>query len=123
MKKRLLISLLLGGTAVLAAGPAVSAKLPDFCQSSRVCIYDDNDFKAILGARGPGLGLRTVSADANDKTDSWKNRTSRSAAWYYDKGGKGKCTTMGPVSSEDNLGWQPSDELSSWRTNRGCRPS
>ncbi len=59
---------------MLAAGAAVSATEP-LCLNNRVCIYGDNDFGDFLGSRGPGFGIRTVSDKANDKMDSWKNRT------------------------------------------------
>jgi len=115
----MLIFFLLAGTTMLAAGAAASATEP-LCQRNRVCIFDGNDFAGLLGARRPGGRLKNVSSTANDKTDSWKNRTRRNAAWYHDRGGEGDCTRMKRRSEDPNINFFDSDELSSWRTNRGC---
>lgn len=52
--------------------------------------------------------------------DSWENRTSTKSAWYYNADGKGSCVNMNARSEDDNINVFDSDELTSWRTNRGC---
>ncbi|MFI9643580.1 peptidase inhibitor family I36 protein [Micromonospora sp. NPDC051925] len=119
------ISKVLLAGAVIAAGglafpAAASAGNPAFCGSNLVCIYDGNNWVGFLGSRGPGGGIENVSAAANDHMDSWENRTSTNAAWYYDHDGGGACVNMSKLSEDDNINVFDSDELSSWRTDRGC---
>lgn len=119
MKKRFVVTFLLAGTTVLAAGASVGASEP-LCLKNRVCIFDGTDYAGLLGSRRPGLGLMNVSSTANDKMDSWKNQTGRNAAWYHDVDGDDRCVNMKRRSRDPNINFYDSDELSSWRTNRGC---
>jgi hypothetical protein len=48
----------------------------------------------LLGTKGPGAARTNVSSGANDKTDSWENKTTGNGAWYYDVNGGGQCATM-----------------------------
>ncbi|MEU8258657.1 peptidase inhibitor family I36 protein [Micromonospora inaquosa] len=116
--------LLLAGAVIAAGGlafpAAASAGNPSLCGSDLVCIYDGNSWVGFLGSRGPGGGLANVSASANDHMDSWENRTNTNAAWYYDHDGGGHCRTMAKLTEDDNVNVLNSDELSSWRTDRGC---
>lgn len=109
------------GAAVLVAAPGV-ALAADGCSSNRVCIFDSNNYKNRLGQRSAGEGRVNVSGDNNDRTDSWINDTSTRSAWYYNftYENDSNCNSMAPHASNPNLGVYPSDELSSWRTNRGC---
>ena len=118
MAKKLLVTLILVGTGVAASGVASAGS--DLCPRNRACIYDHNDFVALLGTKGPGAGLSNVSSGANDKTDSWENKTRRNGAWYYDANAGGKCYNMKRRTENRNLSVFPSDELSSWRVNRRC---
>ena len=119
MVKKLLITSIVVGAGVLGAGMSASAG-SNLCDPNRACIYDHNNFVALLGTKGPGVGLTNVSSGANDKTDSWENKTSRTGAWYYDANGGGNCNTMHAHDEKANLHVFPSDELSSWKTNGGC---
>ena len=92
----------------------------NLCDPNRACIYDHNNFVALLGTKGPSSGLDNVSSGANDKTDSWENKTSTTGAWYYDANAGGNCNTMGRGDENANLSVFPSDELSSWKTTGGC---
>ncbi|MEH0973843.1 hypothetical protein V6U77_22210 [Micromonospora sp. CPCC 205546] len=119
MKKLLLVG------AVIAAGglafpAAASAGNPGLCGGTWVCIYDGNNWVGLLGSRDPGGGLVNVSASANDHMDSWENKTNTNAAWCYDHDGGGNCRTMGKLAEDPNVNFLNSDELSSWRTDRGC---
>jgi len=119
LTKRILIALVLAGSGVMAAGMAEAGS--NLCPNNRACIYDHNDFVALLGTKGPGAGLTNVSKPANDKTDSWENKTRRNGAWHYDANGGGKCNNMKRKTQKANLHFFPSDELTSWRMNRLCR--
>lgn len=105
----------------LVATPGL-AQAVNGCDFNKVCVFDDNNFVNRLGSRDPGLGRVDVSGANNDRTDSWDNNTGTNAAWYYNfvSENADNCRNM-PAGREDpNLGVFNSDELSSWRTNRGC---
>lgn len=111
--------------AALAAGFGVVASTTadagsNLCDPNRVCIYTDHSFSGLLGTRGSGGGLRNVTEGSNDKTSSWENKTRRNAAWYYGANGTGTCRNM-PAGRELHwVGASDNDQLTSWRTNRGC---
>jgi hypothetical protein len=92
------------------------------CEPNRVCIFDENNFLDRMGMRPAGEGRKDVSAANNDRTDSWKNNTGTNAAWYYNftYENADNCRNMPAHDQDSNLGVFNSDELSSWRTNRGC---
>ncbi len=92
----------------------------NLCPASTACIYTDNNYVGLLGTKSGGSGLSNVSSGANDKTDSWENKTSRNGAWYYDANAGGNCHNMTSGTQNPNLGVFPSDELSSWRMNGSC---
>jgi peptidase inhibitor family I36 len=119
MIKKLLVTSVLVGTGLFASGMSASAG-SNLCPADRACIYDHNNWVALLGTKGPGQGLSNVSGPANDKTDSWENKTTRNGAWYHDVNGQGDCHTMGPGKENPNLSVGPSDELSSWKTSAPC---
>lgn len=65
----------------------------------------------------------TLSGEANNEMDSWANRSSGSSAGYDDPtpdGDDDGCQTWSAVSNDNNVSPFNSDEVSSWRTNRGC---
>ena len=119
MIKKLLVTSVLVGSGLLASGISASAG-SNLCDPNRACIYDHNDFAGLLGTKGPDQPLDNVSASANDKTDSWENKTARNGAWYYDANAGGNCNTMSSHKEDANLAVFPSDELSSWKTNGAC---
>jgi hypothetical protein len=119
MVKKLLVTSVIVGTGILGFGMSASAG-SNLCDPDRACIYDHNDFVALLGTKGPEQSLTNVSSGANDSTDSWENKTNGPGAWYYDANGGGNCNTMGRHDENPNLGVFPSDELSSWKTTAGC---
>jgi hypothetical protein len=84
------------------------------------CIYANNDFAGLLDTMPAGHGVRTVSSTDNDKMDSWENRTSNRGSWYYNANGGGTCVRMTENSEDNNINVFDSDELTSWRMNRGC---
>lgn len=90
------------------------------CDANRACIYDGNNFVGIIGERASGGGVVNVPSAFNDKMDSWENKTSIDAAWYYDVGGNGDCVEMDSLNEDNDINVFDSDELSSWRTDRGC---
>ena len=109
--------------ATLAAGlvaPGAASAMTDCGGTYNICIYDNNDWSGQLGRRAPGGGVVNVSGTANDRMDSWTNGSGTNSAWYYDANGTGNCTTMAAHSSDPNINVFASDELTSWRTNRGC---
>lgn len=112
---------IVGSIGLVTASQSI-ASAADGCDSNRVCIFDDNDFKNRLGQRPAGEGRKDMSSTLNDRMDSWKNRTSTNAAWYYNfiDENSDNCRNMNKNSSDDNINVFNSDELSSWRTNRGC---
>lgn len=90
------------------------------CDANRACIYDGNGFVGIIGERAAGGGVVNVPSSYNDKMDSWENKTNTDAAWYYNANGGGNCREMDSLSEDSNVNVLNSDELSSWRTDRGC---
>jgi hypothetical protein len=117
MLKRALIICVLIGSGVAAWGTASGAY---GCGASQACIYDNNGFSSMLAVKNAGAGLSNVGAGQNDRTDSWRNESNSHGAWYYNTNGGGDCYNMLANSSNSNLGWAPSDELSSWRLNGQC---
>lgn len=117
MLKKVLVAAVLTASAVAASGVAPGAY---GCDSTHACIYDNNGFSSMLAMKSAGVGLTNVGAGQNDRTDSWRNETNINGAWYYDTGGHGDCYNMLKHASNSNLGWAPSDELSSWRLNGQC---
>lgn len=121
-------SVITTGVVGLAAGAGVLVVFPgialavDGCENNRVCIFDDNDYKNRLGIKPAGEPRANVASQNNDRTDSWINDTTTNAAWYYNftYENSDNCRTMYDQSSDGDLGVFNSDELSSWRTNRGC---
>lgn len=110
-----------GGFAVTAVAPGIAGAVSG-CDASRVCIFDDNNYEDRIGMRPAGEGRVDVSSSNNDRMDSWKNRTNTNAAWYYNfvDENADNCRNMVANSSDGDVGVFNSDELSSWRTNRGC---
>jgi hypothetical protein len=106
--------------AVVAGALSTGSAGSSLCPSSRACIYTDNNYIGLLGYKSGGSGLSNVSAGANDKTDSWENKTSSNGRWYYDVNAGGNCYNMASHTENPNLGWAPSDELSSWAMNGLC---
>jgi hypothetical protein len=117
MLKKGAIVVVLVGAAVAASGVASGNYN---CNAGEGCIYDDNNYIALLATKNAGAGLTNVGSGANDKTDSWRNESSRHGAWYYDVNGGGNCYNLVRHSSNPNLSVNPSDELSSWRMNGLC---
>lgn len=120
--KSILISLALGVSVVGGGFQAAQASLSQ-CTSTDTCIWGNNDFKWYLGSRNDGLGVGTLSGEANNEMDSWANRSSGSSAGYDDPtpdGDDDGCQTWSAVSNDNNVSPFNSDEVSSWRTNRGC---
>ena len=116
--KKLAIIAILALTGLVAV-VAAHASL-DQCNSNRVCMWGNNDFKWLIGERAPGWGLVNLSGDRNDEMDSWANRTTINAAAYATSNGDGDCQTFAKVSNNHNVAFWSSDEVSSWRTNHGC---
>lgn len=111
-------------TAALLAvpGPAQAGN-DNYCPWTieKVCIYANNNWVGLLDSpRWPDGGIRNVPARDDDKMDSWENDTRTNASWYHDANGRGDCVTMSAGYEDDNINVFDSDELSSWRTDRGC---
>ncbi|WP_345526383.1 peptidase inhibitor family I36 protein [Nocardioides endophyticus] len=104
------------------AGAPGLATAVDGCASNRACIFDDNNFQDRIGSRAAEGGRVDVSSGNNDRMDSWKNNTGTNAAWYYNfvDENSDNCRNMPKNDSDGNVGVFNSDELSSWRTDRGC---
>lgn len=119
--RKLLASLLIGGAAlggsVIATAPAMAAEL---CPTNKVCLFDSRDYASLLGYRSGGLGLANMSAGANDKMSSWKNRTIYTGAWYTNANGGGSCYNLNANTNNPYVGFAFNDKASSWKTNRGC---
>lgn len=107
------------GTPLATPGISVGA---NGCDAARVCIFDENNFIDRMGSGAAGGGRVNVSDANNDRTDSWDNNTGTNAAWYYNftYENADNCRNMPARSEDPNLGVFNSDELSSWRTDRGC---
>jgi len=116
--KKIAIITILAPTGLVAIVGAQASL--DQCNSNRVCMWGNNDFKWLIGERAPGGGLVNLSGDRNDEMDSWANRTVIDAAGYATSNGRGDCQTFGRISNNNNVSYWSSDEVSSWRTNRGC---
>jgi hypothetical protein len=121
IKKRFAVATVFAASALLLSPGFASAGNPALCAANRACIYLDDDWSGLIDIpRAPGGGIRNVNAGDNDEMDSWENRTSTRAAWYHNANGGGDCVNMNANSEDDDINVFDSDELSSWRTNRGC---
>ncbi len=110
-------------SALSVAPEAAQAGNPNYCPDliRKSCIYANNNFVGLLDSpRLPGGGIRNVPSSDRDKMDSWENRTGTHAAWYHNANGGGDCVLMHWGSEDANINVFDSDELSSWRTDRGC---
>jgi hypothetical protein len=111
----------IGAAAVAAVGTAAPAFAgSSACPSDAVCIYDDTDYRQMLGYRTAVDGLRNISSTNNDKMSSWENKKYQDAAWYTDTNGQGDCLNMPSRRQLANVGFFDNDEASSWRTNAPC---
>jgi len=50
----------------------------------------------------------------------WGNRTAVNSAGYDGANGTASCQTFSAGSRDNNVSFENSDEISSWRTNSGC---
>ncbi len=114
------------GGLILAAGIGLSGAAlvaeagSNLCASNRVCVYVDANFSGLMGTRSPGGALVNVSSLNNDKMSSWENKTGTNAAFYYGVNGTGTCVTMKAGYEHHYVGAGANDQMSSWRTDRGC---
>ncbi|GAB4107421.1 hypothetical protein GCM10028790_64400 [Micromonospora taraxaci] len=107
--------------AALGTSGAAVAGNPNLCADYNACIYASDNFIGLIDIpRAKGGGLRNVKSADNDKMDSWENRTVNHAAWYHDANGGGDCVLMHYRYEDDDINVFDSDELTSWRTDRGC---
>lgn len=61
--------------------------------SSKQGVGDHNSFVGLLGTKGPNAALTNIGAAANDKTDSWENKSGTNGRWYYHSNSGGNCHT------------------------------
>ena len=122
MKKTMSLLALAGTMMIggLGAATAAQAASPTLCPASKVCLFQNVDYGALLGYRAGGGGLLNVSTASNDKTSSWSNKSKSTSAWYFDANGKGTCRTMPAGQNNSWVGTQDNDNLTSWKTNGGC---
>lgn len=107
--------------AVSGAGAATTAQAAfGDCPSGRVCLWGNNDYQFLLSTQTEGGGLKALSGDANNNMDSWGNRTARAGAGHDGSNGSGDCQTFSAGSRDNNVAPFNSDEVSSFRANRGC---
>lgn len=91
------------------------------CDPNRSCLWGNNDYVWLLSERQAGGGLLSFSGqDRNNQMDSWGNRTATPSAGYDGADGSGDCQTFEAGQRDNNVSFVNSDEVSSWRTNRGC---
>jgi peptidase inhibitor family I36 len=103
-----------------AATTGAEATFSD-CDPNRSCLWGNNDYIWMLSERAAGGGLQSFNGqDRNNQMDSWGNRTSTNSAGYDSTSGTGDCQTFKFGSNDNNVAFNNSDEVSSWRTNRGC---
>ena len=107
-------------TAIIAPGLA-SGSLSQ-CNSGNVCLWGNNDFEWLIAERAAGSGTITnLTGEANDQMDSWANRSaSYNACGWGAANGTGDAQTFAAASSDNNVAFFNSDEVSSWRTRYGC---
>lgn len=92
------------------------------CDSNKMCMWGNNDFKWLIGERVHGVDTTyNMPSGTNDEMDSWGNRSARfTGCMYANKDGGGDKQTMGRGSSDNNVSPLNSDEVSSWRSKNGC---
>lgn len=118
---QMLVAVALALAALTFLPTAANAGALTICTDNQVCIYLDDDWSGLLDIpRSAGGGIRNVNAGDNDEMDSWENNTTTNAAWYWDANGNGRCVNMVAEGRDDDINVFDSDELSSWRTDRGC---
>lgn len=117
-KKVLLIVLVLVGMT-LGTARVTQAAFSD-CYSGRVCMWGNNDFQWLIGNRSAGYGVVNLYGDANNQMESWANRTGTHAAGYDGFDGYSNCQTFSKGGNDNNVAPWKADDVSSWRTDRGC---
>lgn len=120
LAKAMMLSAAFAGGAIIAP-VAANAALSD-CNTARMCMWANNDFKFEIGDRSAGSSTITnLSGDNNNEMDSWANKSSLyEGCMYGGANGTGDRQGMGVNSTDSNVGFANSDEVSSWRTRYGC---
>ena len=112
------IASLVGVMAFVA--PTATAAEAD-CPTAKVCLFKDWSYGTLLGYRTGGFSLENISDANNDKTSSWKNRSSTNARWYTGSDATGSCNSLNSGSSNSKMNvFTQNDKLSSWSGTRSC---
>lgn len=96
------------------------------CGSGEVCFFWDANYSgSVYDVVPPSGGVINIASNWNDKTSSWKNRSTYNARWYTNASGTGTCWSMlagyQKATMADN--WNhtaENDMLSSFATNGAC---
>lgn len=118
--KLLLVGAMIAATAALA--PAFASGALSDCNSGNMCLWGNNDYQWMIAERAAGSGTITnLTGDADNQMDSWANRSaSYNGCGYGGANGTGDTQQFNANSSDPNVAFFNSDEVSSWRTRYGC---
>lgn len=123
MKKRLGLSFLglAMATAAVVAPNVANAGISE-CPADHMCMWANNEFSSEIADRAHGdTNIINLPAEANNKMNSWANRSVLHAGCMYgDINGGGDKQTMAKGSSDNNVSPLNSNEVTSWRTSLGC---
>lgn len=91
------------------------------CDAGKMCLWGNNDYKWMLGEKPVDQPIDNLYDDKDNEMDSWANRSSDwRGCMFGGHDGDGDKQLMRTLSSDDNVSPLNSDEVSSWRTRRGC---
>ena len=121
MRKSAVLGIGLLGAAFLTTPSSSSAALSDCTGLSSTCLWANNDFGVYITGKTSNLGVSNLTASQEDRMDSWQNKSALyNSAGYSGLSGNGDCQTFAKGQNDNNVNPFNSDEVSSYRTNRGC---
>jgi len=105
---------------VFAVAGTANAGFED-CDPGKMCMWGNNDYKWRIGMKPVDQPIDNLSGDKDNEMDSWANRSEEwNGCMFTGYDGVGEEQLMESNGQDDNVNPWNSDEVSSWRTRRGC---
>ena len=118
-RRQRLVAATMAGFALVAGSIAVgqASSAANHCDSSKVCLWGNDNYTAKLGTRAAGGGLSNLtSSTTKNETASWGNDTGTDACLYDAINGGGDWWELDSFNS-NWLGTFDRDRGESWKTN------
>lgn len=90
------------------------------CNKGNVCLWNLNDFHYMIKERDGGQAKITNLYKVANKASSWANRSYWKGCGYGGEFGRGDRILLGAYSKDRDMPPWSDNEISSWRTKRGC---